>query len=183
MDINTQLEKSGHESFELVYLDAKSIRFGYEAENLTLIDADGTYYSRVTLRRCFPLSAQNANIIVCAPGEEMERGSEIGLLKEVDELEEDSREAVLRELSLHYFVPVIKMVRGIKEEFGFMYWSVDTDRGQKDFIMRDSIISSTRRVSEGRWLIIDINQTRYEIREFQSLDTRSQELISRYLLL
>jgi len=175
--------KMDRTAFDMVYLDCSGVRFGYEGENLTMIDADGTYYARVTLRRCFPLSAQNANIMVCTPGIENEHGSELGMLKEVDELEPDSREAVLRELSLHYFVPVVRKINSIRDEFGFLYWSVETDRGPKDFIMRDSVISSTRRVSEGRWLIIDINQTRYEIRDFQSLDKQSQNLLSRYLLL
>lgn len=172
-----------HETFDLVYLNQTQVRFGYEGENLTFIDADGTYYDRVTLRRCFPLSAQNTNIMICAPGTEMERGSEIGILKDLDGMETDSREAVLRELSLHYFVPVIRKIYTIREEFGFLYWSVETDRGKKDFIMRDSVIGSTRKVSDGRWLIIDINQTRYEIRDFQMLDEHSQDLLSRFLLL
>jgi hypothetical protein len=182
MDISTdnKLERS---AFELVYLDPKTVRFGYEGETLTFIDTDGTYYPRVTLRRCFPLSAQNTNILVSSPGIEMERGPEIGILKDLVEMNPESQEAVERELSLHYFVPVIRKINSIRDEFGFLYWSVDTDRGSKNFIMRDSIIGSTRRVSEGRWLIIDINQTRYEIRDFESLDTRSQDFLQRYLLL
>lgn len=175
--------KVGNLIFDLVYLEARTVRFGYEGENLTMIDTDGTYYPRVTLRRCFPLSAQNSNIIVCTPGLEMEHGIELGMIKVVDDLEGESREAVLRELSLHYFVPVVKKIHSIRDEFGFLYWSVDTDRGSRDFIMRDSVISSTRRVSDGRWLLIDINQTRYEVREFHVLDKQSQDLISRYLLL
>lgn len=113
----------------------------------------------------------------------MERGSEIGILKDLNDMDPDSCEAVERELSLHYFVPIVRKINSIRDEFGFLYWSVDTDRGSKNFIMRDSIIGSTRRVSEGRWLIIDINQTRYEIRDFESLDPRSQDFLQRYLLL
>jgi hypothetical protein len=138
---------------------------------------------RVILRRCFPLSAQNTHIMVCSPGLENERSTEIGVIQKVDDLEPDSRNAILRELGLHYFVPVIRIINSIREEFGFLYWSVDTDRGKKDFVMRDSIIGSTRRISNGRWLIIDINQTRYEIRDVQELDSRSQDLLQRYLLL
>jgi hypothetical protein len=49
--------------------------------------------------------------------------------------------------------------------------------------MRDSIIGQVRQVGPGRWLIIDINQTRYEIHNFEQLDELSQDLIERYLLL
>jgi hypothetical protein len=183
MEQELKLEDSERASFDLVYLDAANVRFGYEGENLTFIDADGMFHPRVTLRRCFPLSAQNTLIMVCAPGEENDRGAEIGVLKAVEELDNDSREAVTRELELHYFVPIVKCIHAIREEFGFLYWSVDTNRGKKEFIMRDSVISATRRISDGRWLIIDINQTRYEVRDFQALDSHSQDLLQRYLLL
>ena len=49
--------------------------------------------------------------------------------------------------------------------------------------MRDSPIGSVRRVSEKRFLIIDINQTRYEVPDLEALDSESQRLLSQYLLL
>jgi hypothetical protein len=172
-----------HESFELLYLDPHRIRFGYDGENLVFIDSDGTYYPRVTLRRSFPLSAENSYILVRLPDMDMERGKELGIIQDSQELDEESFKAVQRELRLHYLVPTIQNINGIHEEFGFLYWSVETDRGHKDFIMRDSIIGSTRQVSPGRWLIIDINQTRYEVHDLEKLDTNSQELLTKYLLI
>jgi hypothetical protein len=181
--METQATTIQRETFETVYLDPHCIRFGYDGENLTFIDADGTFYPRVTLRRSFPLSANNTHILVRVPEVELDRGTEIGIVQDVDELEQESREAVLRELRLHYFVPVIQRIPEIREEFGFLYWTVETDRGKKEFTMRDSIIGQVRQVSKGRWLIIDINQTRYEVHNFEALDTHSQELLQRYLLL
>jgi hypothetical protein len=169
--------------FDTVYLDAASLRFEYEGENLTFVDADGTYYPRITLRRCYPLSAENTYVLVKLPDEDMARGQEIGIIRNLDDMEYTSKTAVMRELRLFYFVPVISRIRSIHEEFGFLHWYVDTDRGTKEFIMRDSIIGSVRQVSTGRWLIIDINQTRYEVHDFDALDHTSQELLQRYLLL
>jgi hypothetical protein len=176
-------EKQAYESFDIRPIDPQRARFGYEGENLTFIDSDGTYYPRVTLRRGFPLSAEHNHILVRTPETEDEHGLELGIVEDVRQLEPQSMEAVMRELRLHYFVPAIARIVEIREEFGFLYWTVDTDRGKKDFIMRDSIIGSVRRVSEGRWLVIDINQTRYEIHDFKALDARSQDLLRKYLLL
>jgi hypothetical protein len=181
MEINAVQKQ--HEAFEMVYLNPKGLQFLYDGENLTLSDGEGNFYPRVTLRRSFPLSAQNTNVLVRIPDNENESGPEIGILADVDALEENSKQAVLRELQLHYFVPVIQQINSIREEFGFLYWSAKTDRGGKEFIMRDSIIGAVRRISEGRWLIIDINQTRYEVRDINALDVHSQKLIRRYLLL
>ncbi len=172
-----------HESFEIVEIDAAAVRFAYDGENLTFTNSDGTFYPMVTLRRCFPLSTSGTHIIVRVPDTEESRGSEIGIIPDVAGLEPASRAAVLRELKLFYFVPTIQCIKKIREEFGFLYWSVDTDRGSKDFIMRDNITGCTRRVSDGRWLIIDINQTRYEVRDLDTLDPASQKLLKRYLLL
>jgi hypothetical protein len=181
--MTTETLNGNHESYEVHFLDSKEIYFEYAGENLTFVDEDGTYYPRVTLRRGFPLSAGNRHILVRTPETDDEHGVELGIIENVDDLNEKDREAVNRELRLHYFVPVISRIEKIKEEFGFLYWSVDTDRGHKDFIMRDSIIGQVRKVSEGRWLVIDINQTRYEIHNFQSLDSNSQEYLRKYLLL
>jgi hypothetical protein len=171
------------ESFQTRIIDPSLVRFEYEGENLTFNDSDGIFYPRVSLRRCFPLSSENTNIIVRIQEECVEKTVEIGMIEDVCELEECSQEAVLRELHLHYVVPMVLRINNIKEEFGFLYWTVETDRGHKEFIMRDSIVSSTRQVSKGRWLIIDINQTRYEIHNIEALDTQSQNLLRRYLLL
>lgn len=171
------------ESFAIVYLDPHSICFEYMGENLTLTLADGTCYPRVTLRRCFPLSAKRTNIIVRIPESETQMEYELGMIEDVEELDPGSQEAVARELQLHYFVPTIQRILTIREEFGFLYWQVETDRGPKEFVMRDSIIGSVRQVSPNRWLVIDINQTRYEVRDITVLDNHSQELLRRNLLL
>jgi hypothetical protein len=172
-----------HETFETVFLDPKTSLFCYEGENLTYRDGDGVYYPRVSLRRCFPLSSENTNIVVRIPDVDPERSHELGMIEDIADLEESSREAVERELHLYYVVPSILRISNIREEFGFLYWTVETDRGPKEFVIRDSIISSTRQISKGRWLIIDINQSRYEIHNFETLDSTSQDLLRRYLLL
>ena len=172
-----------HESFEINELNAPALNFAYDGENLTFRDGDGTFYPCVSLRRCFPLSATDTHVLVRVPDTEKDRGYEIGIVEDVMALEPNSRDAVMRELKLFYFVPVIKRIVSIREEFGFLYWTVETDRGTKDFIMRDSITSSARKVSNGRWLLIDINQTRYEVRQFETLDVESQKLLRRFLLL
>jgi hypothetical protein len=178
-----QLETMQPQSFEIIHLPPAAIRFQYDGENLTYTAADETHYPCVSLRRCFPLSDNATHILVRIPDTEATRGYELGIIDNVNDLHPDSRRAVERELGLFYFVPVIQRIRSIREEFGFLYWSVDTDRGRKDFIMRDNITGSTRKVSGARWLIIDINQTRYEVRDTQTLDQQSQKLLKRYLLL
>jgi hypothetical protein len=170
-------------SFEPVYLAPSEVTFNNENDRLSLTMADGTYYPRVTLRRCFPFSTNNFYITVMTPYTEKERSTELGIITEVEDLEPQSRQAVSEELKMHYFVPVIKKIHKIKEEYGFQYWTVTTDRGEKEFIVRDNIVSTSRQISSTRWLLIDINQARYEINDDDTLDQRSRLLMVRYLLL
>jgi hypothetical protein len=49
--------------------------------------------------------------------------------------------------------------------------------------MRNNVIRHAREVSPGRWLLIDVNQARYEIPDIEALDRASQKLVSRHLYL
>ncbi len=171
------------ETFETVELDPQTVKFLHDGQNLTYTASDGTHYPRVTLRRSFPLSAGDTYIVVRIPEAEPDRAHELGIIVDCNALDPESRKAVEYELRSYYLVPTIQTIHNIREEFGFLYWAVETDRGPKEFIMRDSIIGQVRQVGPGRWLLIDINQTRYEIHNFEQLDERSQLLLNRYLLL
>jgi hypothetical protein len=175
--------KEKEESFEPVYLESDKLTFRNENDRLSLTLADGTYYSRVTLRRCFPFSTTDVFVTVMTPSTELERSHEIGIVTGIDTMDATSREALNEELKLHYFVPHIQAIFKIKEEYGFQYWTALTDRGEKEFILRDNIVSSARQIGPNRWLLIDINQARYEINDDCTLDKHSQKLMAKYLLL
>jgi hypothetical protein len=133
------------------------------------------------LRSCFPVSQERRYLSVRdASGEDQ---PELGVIEDWAALWERDRQAVAAELGLHYFVPQIKSVQQIRDELGFLYWTVDTDKGNKEFVMRNSVIRYAREVSPRHWLLIDVNEARYEIRDVDQLDRHSQKLIHRYLYL
>ncbi len=181
--VTVAIDAGDEKSFEATYLDSQQLKFRSDGENLTLTLPDNTFYPRVTLRRCFPFSTNGLFITVRTPDTEMERGEEIGIINGIGHLDPESHAAISEELKLHYFVPLIKKVIRVKEEYGFINWQVMTDRGFKEFIMRDNVISSTRQISPNRWLLIDINQARYEFSDDNSLDERSRRLMIKHLLL
>ena len=174
-------------SFEVVHLDPQQVRFERRGDTLSMRLADGTCFPRVALRCCFPvsnehgyLSVRDASTVLDPTADEQ---PEIGIIEDWTALGESEREAVQAELGVHYFVPKIRKVGRVKEELGFLYWTVATDRGPKEFVMRDSIVTYTREVSPGHWLLIDVNQARYEIPDINALDPDSQRLVKRVLLL
>ena len=168
-------------AFELVILDPERVRFVRRDDTLSLTLDGDKHYPRVVLRSCFPVSEENRYLSVLdAAGDEQ---TELGILEDWQKLAEDDRLAVAQELGLYYLTPAIQRVHEITDELGFLYWTVETDKGAKEFVMRNNVIRHAREVSPGRWLLIDVNQARYEIPDIQAMDRASQKLISRHLYL
>lgn len=172
-------------AFEVVYLHPDDVIFERRGDtlSLTLADADSptgtTFYPRVTLRSCFPVSENTRFLSVRDAGDE----AEIGIIEDWTALSPVSREAVALELDLHYFVPQVQRIHEVREELGFLYWTVDTDKGPQEFVMRNSVIRYAREIVPGHWLLIDVNDARYEIPDIGALDTQSQKLAQRFLYL
>jgi len=168
-------------AFEVVYLKPEQVHFERQGDTLALTLDNGVHYPRVVLRSCFPVSKEQ--VYLSARDASDEEQPELGIIEDWTQLREQDRQAVAAELSLHYFVPKIKRVCKIKDELGFLYWTVDTDKGAKEFVMRNNIIRYAREVSPGHWLLIDVNEARYEISDINALDRHSQRLVRQFLYL
>jgi hypothetical protein len=168
-------------SYEVVRLDPNEVHFERHGDTLSLTLPDGTRYPRVVLRCCFPVSQEQ--VLLSVRDANTEDQDEIGIIGNWTELRPADRQAVAAELGLHYFVPEIKVVHKVKDEFGFLYWSVETDKGPRDFVMRNNVVHFAREVGPQHWLLIDVNQARYEIVDLTKLDTRSQRIVIRALYL
>jgi hypothetical protein len=168
--------------FEVVYLKPDQVSFQRNGDtlSLTITERDvSVQYPRVVLRSCFPVSDSKAFLSVRDASTEEQ--IEIGIIEDWTELHPEDREAVEAELGLYYLVPKITRIKEIKEQLGFLYWTVVTDKGPQEFVMRNSITRKTREISPGHWLLIDVNDARHEITNYRDLDSRSQKLLSRYL--
>ncbi len=175
-------------TYELARLRPEQVRFERHGDtlSLTLTGAAGgepQHYPRVVLRCCFPVSDEVSYLSVRQTKQDEDEEREIGVIEDWTLLRPEDRAAVAAELGLHYFVPQITRVRSIREEFGFLYWSVRTDRGPKDFVMRNNVVHYAREVGPNRWLLIDVNLARYEIPDLAKLDAHSQKLVKRFLYL
>ncbi|MFO7917305.1 MAG: DUF1854 domain-containing protein [Anaerolineae bacterium] len=167
-------------TLEVEYMDPQKVRFQRKGDTLSMT-FEGEYYPRVELRRCFPLAEGTRYLSIRdATTEDHE---EIGILYDWTELDEDDRQAVSTELHLFYFIPRIKRVESINKEFGFLYWEVETDKGDLDFVMRNRVTHYARQVGENRWMLIDVNKARYEIPDLTALEKRDQRLVRRFLRL
>jgi len=97
------------------------------------------------------------------------------MLATLDGLDADSRRVLDAELDKRYFTPIIRRIVSLKQEASMWRWEVDTQRGRADFYVR-GVRDSIHEIAPRRWQILGMDGQRYEIRDFDSLDSRSQTL-------
>ena len=122
-------------------------------------------YARVVIHRCFPFSAPDSYLSVREPEGD---GREIGLIRSLDEFSADVREMLREQLHLRYFTPVIRRIHSIKEEYGYSYWDVTTDKGRCRFTVRMGN-GSVYTVGEMRYMVNDLDGNRFEIPDISRL--------------
>jgi hypothetical protein len=120
-------------------------------------------YDRILLYRAFPFTAPNQYISV---READTKAREIGLIEDLSVFPEDVRVLLNGQMELRYFTPKISRVLDVKQEFGYAYWDVLTDRGPCKFTMNSGSIPH---LTETRLLISDIDGNRFEIVDYTQL--------------
>jgi len=159
---------------ELNILDPKHLRlFLDEFEDLTLeLEGRGTF-KPVTVMRAFPVTDRERFIILKDKEEK-----EIGIVRDLSDLDPESRAALAAELERIYFTPKIVFVHNIEEQFHIPKWEVETDRGPRVFEIRSGRHNQDLRVlGSGHILIRDADGNQYEIPDYRKLDPVSQALI------
>lgn len=130
-------------------------------------------YLRIVLVRSFPLSDPDRYWGLLDGA-----GKEIGVIPEPSKLCPESRAAANEELEKRYFIPLIQRVVRTKEDYGSIVWTVETDKGDRVFTvrnMKDSIVE----LGGQRLLLVDVDGNRYEIPDMRQLDPKSYDLILR----
>ncbi len=123
------------------------------------------------VRRCFPLSRPTEFLSI-----QDGAGKEVGVLRSLDELDHECRKLVEQELDRRYFTPKILQLRSLKQEGGMWTFDVVTSRGAAQFYVRNWRDSSSE-ISPGRFVIQTVDGQRFEVPNFDALDTKSQVLI------
>ncbi|MCW3099512.1 MAG: hypothetical protein JWL77_5130 [Chthonomonadaceae bacterium] len=162
-------------SFELRILQAKQMRVFRQAGVARLTLENDRSWTKVAVARAFPLSDPD-HYLGFLDG----AGKDIGMLHDPALLDPASRQVVDEELAKRYFVPVIERVFSVKEEFGTVYWKVETDRGEKEIIVRN-LRDNIQELSATRVIITDIDGNRFEFADLTKMDTKTQGFILRNL--
>jgi hypothetical protein len=128
-------------------------------------------YPRVNIIKSFPLSYTDKFISVCDC-----ESVEIGIIPDTNVYPEEARELFIEDIERRYFLPEITKIDSLKQEFGYVYWRVQTTAGEKKFITSKDA-SAIIALREIRILLIDLDGNRYNITDYTKLDSKSYRLI------
>lgn len=91
-----------------------------------------------------------------------------------------SQDIIKEELEQRYMTAVIKRVDSLRSEFGVSYWEVQTDRGDREFVVRN-VAENAQWITDRRLLLVDVDGNRFEISNLEVLDKKSRGLIEMVL--
>ena len=157
----------------LRYIDGPEVRFRQKDKifvDMEFYHSDEVFHD-MELRRMFPVSGKNKYIAVL-DGE----GNEQAMIRDVANLDAQSRVAVESCLEEYYMMPKILRFIDMTDKFGIWMWTAETERGIVKFEIRNHI-TAVKPLFDHRVLIKDANDNRYEIPDYTKLDKKSLKMI------
>ena len=131
---------------------------------------------RVYFHRAFPFDMPHSYISVLDKDQK-----EIGMIRELSALAEDTQKIILSELGRKYYAPRIKKILSVKERYGFSYWRVDLENASDfSFTVQDTYRSMLK-IDHEHVFIVDVDGNRFEIPSVEALDRASYKKIELYL--
>lgn len=162
------------------YLDPSEITISLAENGTTTVRlSTGEVYERVRAYCTRPTSHPRLYISLRC-GQKRSEEIEIGIIRDIDQLAPTQRMLIERELDKRYFVHRITKINSLKNEFGFFYWDVETDRGPKEFAMYWNKAYCFEVNERGR-MIIDTDGNQYSIPDMAQLDEASRRIFSQQI--
>jgi hypothetical protein len=122
-------------------------------------------------RLVFPLSHPEKFVSIQDPAD-----NEVAILEDLQEMRPEERDLILAALDRRYFTPSILRIDELKQDAGMWRFAVQTQRGPTEFFVRNWR-DSAHEAALGRWQIHSVDGLRFEIRNVEELDERSQNLL------
>ena len=139
------------------------------------------HLDRVVIFRSFPITNPDEFLSVREPDSKMAgRGKELGMIRRLSDMDEESIEAIMVELNVRYFSPEITKIKSFKSKFGYQYWGVVTSSGEVEVVITNPFVN-IRMLEDGRVLMKDIEGNNFVIKNVGELDAQSRKFIEIYL--
>lgn len=142
---------------------------------LVLTLAGGTVHTDVVPVRAFPIAAPDEGLSLIGSD-----GHELLWLERLSDLAPQPRRLLEEELALREFVPVIERICSVSSFSTPSTWTVETDRGTVELILKGE--EDIRRLRGSSALLIAASDgVQYSVRDTNALDKASRRLLERFL--
>ena len=141
---------------------------------LVLTTAEGVVHEGVAAVRAFPVQAPEDGIALVSGD-----GKEVAWIDRIDDLPADIGDLVREELAGREFMPEIRRIVDVSGFATPCTWTVETDRGDTEFVLRGE--EDIRRLTVDTLLISDIHGIHYLIRDVRELDKHGKKILDRFL--
>ena len=172
-----QMEKETEDMLKLRYLDKDNAVFERTKGGFVSVRIGDEFYPRVQVIRMFPFSDPDKYISIRTPDE---HSKEIGVIEDMKNVSKETAQMLTEQLNLRYFTPIITKIINIKDEYGYAYFDVVTDRGACRFTINMGGHAVVH-LSETRILISDIDENRFEIPDITKLSARELKKLDLFL--
>lgn len=159
----------------LEFLNPQECRFFRNNNGFLTLSLNDEDKGRVKLSRSYPFSKPTEYICVM----DLE-DNEIGILRDIAELDEISEKEAKTELDTRYFCPTITEIKSIKEKMGHFHFETKIGDKEKNFTVKN-ITRNIRFAGEDTLLIFDMDGNRFIMPEFSKTDIKSKRLLEPYL--
>jgi hypothetical protein len=168
ISVSDELKAQDNDPYEINIFEPGLISFNRSQGGVFQGVVEGKVYEELILFRIFPFQYNTQYISV-----RNSKSEEIGVIRDIDQLDEESRGEVDKELQLRYFLPVVTRIDSIKQKADMWIWELQTNLGQTRIVMRN-LHEHMQYPSLNRIILTDVNGKRCEIRDYSTLDIQSR---------
>ena len=142
---------------------------------LILTTSQGERYDGVVPVRAFPIQSPEVGISMVDVD-----GHEVVWIEVLADLAEPAQTLIRHELATREFMPVIRTVVSVSSFSTPCTWTVETDRGNTEFVLRGD--EDIRRIgTDGSLLVADSHGIQFLIKDHLALDANSRKILDRFL--
>ena len=152
-------------------------KFTKTAGGFLSLDYNGEHYKRVRVVRLFPFSDADKYLSI---RDHVNGDKEIGIIEDLNAMSEETKTLINEQLRLSYFTPVISKIYEIKDEYGYAYFHVETDKGECRFAINMGS-NAVSKLSDTRLIIKDVDENRFEIKDVDKLTKKERRMLDLFL--
>ncbi|MFD0674563.1 DUF1854 domain-containing protein [Cohnella sp. GCM10027633] len=155
--------------YEIALIDPDLASFSRGSGGVLQGVVHGKSYAELMIFRAFPFTYAREYISIRDV-----KGEEIGILRDIGELDAESAEELDTELRFRYFLPLVTRVDRVKRRADMWLWDLQTSLGPTRIMMRN-LHEHMLFPGGGRIILTDMNGRRCEIPDANALDGHSRK--------